>query len=110
MPVGDRTSTIETFRDILHSPQREALAWKAQGKKVVGYRCIYVPEEIIWAADMFPYQVYGTPEAVSLADSYFQSCVCEFVRNIFDHALDGRLAFLDKLVMPNTCDAMTRLY
>ena len=103
-------TAIDTFRDVLEHPDRFAKDWKAQDKKVVGYRCIYVPEEIIWAADMLPYELYGTPEAVSVADSYFQPCVCEFVRNVFDHAIEGRLSFLDEFVMPNTCDAMRRMY
>jgi bzd-type benzoyl-CoA reductase N subunit len=107
---SDTGTAIDVFRDILNDPRKVATEWKARGKKVVGYRCIYVPEEIIWAADMLPYQVYGTTEAVSLADSYFQPCVCEFVRNVFDIALDRRLDFLDKLVLPNTCDAVRKLY
>ncbi len=28
--------------------------WKEQGKKVIGYPCTYVPEEIIHAASMMP--------------------------------------------------------
>jgi benzoyl-CoA reductase subunit C len=75
---------------VLSDPGKVARDWKDLGKKVVGYRCIYVPEDIIWAADMLPYPIYGTPEPIGLADTYFQSCSCEFVRNIFDHALGGR--------------------
>jgi benzoyl-CoA reductase subunit C len=110
MTTVNTSGASDAIQEILHDPQKEAQYWKSQGKKVVGYRCLYVPEEVIWAADMLPYNVLGTPEAVSLADSYFQPCVCEFVRNVFDHALKGNLAFLDELVIPNTCDAMRRMY
>jgi benzoyl-CoA reductase subunit C len=98
------------MQNILHDPQQLVADWKAQGKKVVGYRCIYVPEEIIYAADMMPFPLFGTPEAIGVADSYFQSCACEFIRNIFDHALDGKLKFLDGLVLANTCDHVRKLY
>jgi len=103
-------NTIDTMRDTLHNPEQLVADWKAQGKKIVGYRCIYVPEEIIWAAGMWPYPIFGTPEAITQADSYFQPCTCEFIRNIFDHALDGKLNFLDGLVLCNTCDAVRHLY
>ena len=101
---------IDTIRDILKDPQQVVTDWKAQGKKVVGYRCLNVPEEIIHAADMLPYPLFGTSEAIRLADSYFQPYVCEFVRNIFDHALEGKLKFLDSLVLCNTCDGVRKLY
>lgn len=110
MTTADTTTTIDIFRDVLKDPSKVARDWKGQGKKVVGYRCLYVPEEIIYAADMLPYPIYGTPDPIGLADSYFQSCTCEFIRNIFDHALDGKLDFVDELVLANTCDVVRRLY
>ena len=33
--------------------------WKDQGKKVVGYVCTYMPEEILYAADILPYRITG---------------------------------------------------
>jgi benzoyl-CoA reductase subunit C len=103
-------AAIETFRDVLKDRHGTARQWKAQGGKVVGHRCLFVPEEIIWAAGLLPYPLFGTPEPIRLADSYFQSCTCECVRNIFDQALDGELAFLDFLALSNTCDVSRRLY
>ncbi len=102
--------SINIFRDVLKDLSNVASDWKSQGKKVVGYRCLFVPEEIIWAAGMLPYPLYGTPEPIGIADSYFQSCTCEFVRNLFDQALNGKLDFLDYLVLSNTCDVSRRLY
>jgi benzoyl-CoA reductase subunit C len=103
-------AAIEAFRDVVKDPHATARQWKAQGGKVVGYRCLFVPEEIIWAAGLLPHPLYGTPEPIRLADSYLQSCTCEYARNIFDLALDGELAFLDFLALSNTCDVSRRLY
>jgi bcr-type benzoyl-CoA reductase subunit C len=100
---------IGTFQEMVKDPAEVAARWKTGGGKVVGRRCLYVPEEIVWAAGMLPYPLYGTPEPVSLADSYFQSCTCEFVRNLFDQALRGKLAFLDGIALANTCDVIRHL-
>ncbi len=100
---------IQTLRDLVKDPAAVAARWKAGGGKVVGCRCLYVPEEIVWAAGLLPFPLYGTPEPVSLADSYFQSCTCEFVRNLFDQALLGRLSFLDGVALANTCDVIRHL-
>ena len=32
--------------------------WKDQGKKVVGYVCTYMPEEILYAADILPFRIF----------------------------------------------------
>ena len=103
-------TAIDTMRDTLNHPEGLMDNWKAQGKKIVGCRCTYVPEEMILAAGMIPYPTFGTAEAIKLADSYFQSCVCEFIRNIFDQALEGKSAYLDALVVANTCDTVRKLY
>ena len=100
----------DTMKDIFEHPQQIIKDWKADGKKVVGYRCLYVPEEIIHAAGILPYATFGTPEPITKADSYFQPCACEFVRNLFDLAMDGRFEFLDSIVLCNTCDAVRHLY
>jgi benzoyl-CoA reductase subunit C len=101
---------MKVFDEVIANPGRVALDFKAKGGKVIGTRCLYVPEEIIWAAGMLPYPVYGTPEPVRLSDAYFQSCSCEFVRNVFDRALEGNLKFLDGLAFSNTCDSLRKLY
>jgi len=109
--MGETTkSAMDTLCEIARNPSSVAEAWKAEGGKVMGTRCIFVPDEIVWAAGMLPFPLYGTPEPVRQADAYFQSCSCEFARNVFDLALDGRFAFLDGLAVPNTCDAIRRLY
>ncbi len=103
-------SVLSEFQDLARDPFRIGREMKAGGKKVAGYRCVFIPEEIIHAAGMHPYPVFGTAETVTHADSYFQPCTCEFIRNIFDHALAGRYDFLDAFVINNTCDVTRRLY
>ena len=101
---------MKPFDDVLANPSKVAADFKAKGGKVIGTRCLYVPEEIVWAAGMLPFPVYGTAEAVRLSDAYFQSCSCEFVRNVFDHALEGHFKFLDGLAFSNTCDSLRKLF
>lgn len=103
-------NALETMRRYLKDPGPLIANWKTQGTKIIGYRCLNVPEEIIHAAGMAPYPLFGGPEPISLADSYMQPYICEFVRNVFDRALAGKLDFLDGLVLCNTCDAVRKLY
>ena len=45
--------------------------WKKQGKHVVGYVCSYMPEEILYAADILPFRLTGKGVSdTSQADAY----------------------------------------
>jgi len=102
--------TLNKIMDIYDNPMQIIDKFKAADKKIVGYRCLYVPEEIIHAAGMVPYPTFGVTQPIMTADSYFQPCVCEFVRNLFDLAKENKFDFLDELVLCNTCDAIRHLY
>jgi len=85
--------------------------WKARGKKVVGFFCSFVPEEILQAADILPYRVRapGCEETTS-ADVYLSQVNCTFVRSCLELALQEKYGFLDGLVFTWSCDHIRRLY
>jgi benzoyl-CoA reductase subunit C len=82
-----------------------------RGKKIIGYFCCYVPEEIITAFDMIPYRIQGSQsEPIDEADAYFEPTSCPFARSCFNLALKGEYDFLDGYVSPHSCDTLERLY
>ena len=51
--------------------------WKANGKKVVGYTCSYLPDEVFHAAGILPFRMRGHgAEECSIGDTYFGPFVC----------------------------------
>ncbi len=49
---------LEELTILASKPVNPAIEeWKAEGKKVVGFFCTYVPEEILYAANILPYRV-----------------------------------------------------
>lgn len=111
------TVPLQTLEEIkrLASPFPENTAvkeWKAQGKKVIGWVCIYVPEEIIYAADMLPFRITGDNEELELkrAEAYLYMNTCSFIRTSFQLAIEGKFDFLDGLVTAETCDGCRRLH
>ncbi|HLB13178.1 MAG TPA: 2-hydroxyacyl-CoA dehydratase family protein [Dehalococcoidia bacterium] len=89
----------------------EAIAdWKAKGGKVVGWLCIYAPEEVLHAAGILPIRIMGSPEPQSIADAYLQSNMCPFVRSCLSQGLLKEYSFLDGVLASHTCDAMVKLY
>jgi len=105
-------STLEELTSIASDLENPALrAWKEEGKKVVGYFCSYVPEEVLYAADILPYRVRaaGCTET-SLADAYMSHLNCTFMRSCLQYALEGKYEFLDGIAVINSCDHARRMH
>ncbi len=105
-------SALQEMTELAGELSNRALQeWKADGKKVVGFFCSYVPEEIIFAADMLPYRVRAVGcESTTMADVYMSQVNCSFSRACLEFAFDGRYHFLDGLVFVWNCDNLRRVY
>ncbi len=85
--------------------------WKQQGKKIIGYYCTDVPEEILHAGGILGYRLRGTEaEGTSMADTIMNNFNCSFVRATLDLIMQGRYNFLDGLCVSNSCDHCRRIY
>jgi benzoyl-CoA reductase/2-hydroxyglutaryl-CoA dehydratase subunit BcrC/BadD/HgdB len=80
-------------------------------KKIAGYYCTYIPEELLDAANLFPYRIRATGnESTDLADTYMVRFTCSFVRSSLNLALEGVFDFLDGLFICNSCDHSRRMF
>ncbi|MBM4452332.1 MAG: 2-hydroxyacyl-CoA dehydratase [Chloroflexi bacterium] len=78
---------------------------KAQGKKIVGYPCVYVPLEMLTAFDLVPYRTYANiNESVTEADRALPASFCPIMRSCLDCALKGKEDFLDGFIAAHSCD------
>lgn len=78
--------------------------WKARGRKVVGYICNAVPEELIWAAGMMPVRLAGTPggETGDITEIFNVNKYTEgFVNTMLNDLVTGKYDYLDYLVLPH---------
>lgn len=94
-------------------PARIAEA-KRQGKKVVGYFCPHVPEELILAAGMLPVRLAfgGELEPVAAGEDFLKSYSCSFARSCLGYrklAKNSYYADIDALCVAYTCDCMRRI-
>lgn len=84
---------------------------KNNHKRIMGYFCCYVPEELIHAAGMIPYRMRAVEnKGTAKSDAYFSPTNCSFVRQCFNNALDDEYPFLDGVIFMNSCDHLRRMY
>lgn len=87
--------------------------WKSKDKTriIVGYLPIYVPREIIHAANGIPVGIMGAGDRKQIikGDAYYQSYICHLPRGIIEMALDKNLHDFDGFMFPAICDCVRNL-
>ena len=105
---------LERFRSVNQAfPKTDhILEHKAQGKKVFGWLCTYIPEELIHAAGGLPVRITGHSQETELEDgnAYFYVNNCSFSRSCLQLGIRGAYDFLDGVVGASTCDGARRLF
>ena len=92
------------FRDWFENRHEYAQEWKARtGGKVLGYFCTYVPEEILYAADVLPVRIMGSHEPLDLTEPYIFGMFCPFCRDCLSQGLKGRYDYLDGVMIAQSC-------
>ncbi len=88
------------------------MEYKGQGKKVFGWLCTYVPEEVLHAAGILPVRITGDSREGELDDgtAYLYINNCSFSRSCLQLGLRGGYEFLDGVVGGSTCDGARRLF
>jgi len=90
-----------------------AKQWKAKSKHrlIVGYLPIYVPREIIHAANGIPVGIMGVGDRKQIikGDAYYQSYICHLPRGVIEMALDSNLDSFDGFLFPSICDCVRNL-
>jgi benzoyl-CoA reductase subunit C len=97
---------FDYFKDIVEKRHEQAREFKSQGKKVIGYLCSYVPEELIYAAGAIPVRILSNTESPGLAEAHMQSYFCPFSRSLLHQIIKGDYDYLDGLVWGYTCITM----
>ncbi len=92
------------FQDWFENRHEYAQEWKARtGGKVLGYFCTYVPEEILYAADVLPVRIMGSHEPLDLTEPYIFGMFCPFCRDCLSQGLKGRYDYLDGVMIAQSC-------
>lgn len=95
---------MEVYKNWYENRHQYAKEWKKKtGGKVVGYLCTYVPEEILYAADILPVRILGSHEAQDVTEPHIFDMYCPFCRDCLAQGLEGRYDYLDGIVIAQSC-------
>ncbi len=112
----NRPEAMQYFDEIANlfgTREKEIREAKDEGKKVIGYTCMFAPIELILAADAIPVRVSsGWYEPAKLGNRIVPVEVCPVIRSTIGIKMIGLSPYLelsDALITSLTCDGMTKL-
>ncbi len=102
---------IDKFREWEQKRHEYAKGWKEKtGGRVLGYFCTYVPEEILYAADILPVRILGSHEPHDVTEAHIFGMFCPFCRDCLGQGLKGRYDYLDGIMIAQSCLHIRQAY
>lgn len=93
-----------SFQNVIADRHEYARQWKARtGRKVIGYFCTWLPEEIVYAAGILPVRILGSHEPQEMAERHISSMYCPLCRDCLAQGLSGKYDYLDGIIGPFSC-------
>jgi benzoyl-CoA reductase subunit C len=103
---------IEMFKEWYEARHDYVKQWKEKHPegKVMGYFCTYVPEEILYAADILPVRILGSHEPQDVTEPHIFAMFCPFCRDCLAQGLQGRYDYLDGIMISQSCLHIRQAY
>lgn len=97
---------LEQFKYYANNPRKQLDKYLAEGKKAVGVFPYYAPEEIVYAAGVVPFGVWGGQGSIERAKEYFPTFYYSLALRCLEMALDGTLDGLSASIVTTLDDTL----
>lgn len=97
---------LDEFKYYAKNPRKQLDKYLAEGKKAVGIFPYYAPEEIVYAAGMVPFGVWGGQGPIEQAKNYFPTFYYSLALRCLEMALDGTLDGLSASIITTLDDTL----
>ena len=113
--------SLNHFKDAYERRIGQLTARRKEGEKIVGTLCLFVPDEIIYAAKADRVILCGGRNAtVSLAEEYLPRTICPLIKSSFGSVVSRECCgvvdacphfdLVDMVVAETTCDGKKKMY
>ena len=104
--MSDLLEILSEFEYIAANPKVQFEKYLKQGKKVIGCMPYYCPEELVHAAGMVPFGLWGAETSVSEARSYLPAFICSIIQTTLELGIKGEYDGLSAVMIPILCDSL----
>ena len=100
------SALLSEFTEISANPKEQMNAYLKQGKKVIGCMPYFCPEELVHAAGMIPFGIWGASTQVSEARRYLPAFICSIIQTTLELGIRGDYEGISALMVPILCDSL----
>ncbi len=100
---------LDEFAEIAANPKKQLDYYISQGKKVIACFPYYAPEEIIAAAGIVPFGLWGRGGTAKMAKEYMPTFYCSIAQMGLEMVLDGTLDGVSAVLCTTLCDTLRPL-
>ena len=104
--MRDYTEILREFRNIAENPKQEFDKLLADGKKVVGCMTYFCPEELVYAAGMTPFGVWGSDVEANESRRWIPAFVCSILHTSLELGIKGAYDGMTAIIIPKLCDSL----
>ena len=118
--LQDPLKSLDYFQESYDIRVRQLKEERAGGKKVIGTFCLYVPDEIIFAAGADRIVLCGgRTDTIALAEQSLPRNICPLIKSSFGAVVDAccggslscqHVRLVDAIVAEATCDGKKKMY
>ena len=104
--MSDFQNILSEFGGISANPRAQLDKYLGQGKKAIGCMPYFCPEELVHAAGMVPFGLWGAETRVSEARRYLPAFICSIVQTTLELGINGGYEGLSAVMAPILCDSL----
>lgn len=97
---------IEELKAISANPKNELQNIVSAGKKAIGILPYFCPEELVYAAGMRPFGLWGAMIQANESKRYFPAFICSLLHTTLEMGIKGELDDLSAVMIPICCDSL----
>ena len=104
--MNEVNELLKEFAAVCADPKAQLNAAVAAGRKCVGILPYFCPEELVYAAGMLPFGLWGAEMQVSESKRYYPAFICSLLHTVLELGLRGALNDLSAVMVPICCDSL----
>ncbi len=97
---------LQDFSSIAKNPKAQLEKYIAEGKKAIGCMLYCCPEELVYAAGMIPFGLWGAQLQVLEAKRYLPAFICSLLQTTLELGIRGEFDRLSAVMIPILCDSL----
>ena len=97
---------LDELELISKTPSNQLQACLIKGKKAVGVMPYFCAEELVYAAGMQPFGVWGADMQTNGSRRYYPAFICSILHTALELGMTGKLNGLSAIMIPISCDSL----